>query len=243
MNLMVANSHLYYASTILMLFNFNMSGQKLINKSRFSATEFIYKVNVIHSPKENIKGGSENSMKNESGDINYLGIRFDSINIDGTDLVNTFYYYYDDRYNLLNQSASLSEVTDSSIWLHPPRSGIFNILEFCPFVYVKEGNASLWEWGVIINNEWVNDDFLAASGLYPTPDLKQKYLYTLKGDTNFFFNGNLYECKEIVAKSMLPVFNSEAHFLFSNEIGFPYILFRFSDVYTVTLDLKKIITH
>ncbi len=45
---------------------------------------------------------------------------------------------------------------DSNLWIHPPRTGVFNILETCPFPYVKFPitENTVWEDQVSVGDQW-----------------------------------------------------------------------------------------
>lgn len=78
-------------------------------------------------------------------------------------------YTYD--YKLSNGELGTNEMTglienEKNIWIHPPRSDFFKILELNPYPYVKfplkVGNA--WDWELSFGNQWSDSRWMVWSG-------------------------------------------------------------------------------
>ena len=74
------------------------------------------------------------------------------------------------------------ELNDTSLFIHPPRFGIYRVLEFCPYPLLNARQSS-WKWELDIGKYWAIDT------LYPVEQSVTFYnTYTRKGEVEIETN-------------------------------------------------------
>jgi hypothetical protein len=116
-----------------------------------------------------------------------------------------------------SESTGLVE-NKKNIWIHPPRTGLFRILELCPFPFVQYpcNKGQKWKWKMQIGNGWGDARWITWEG-----DVTNKYQYEVVDDdaivnTNF---GEL-QCKIIKSKAKSKIGTSELTAYFNDIYGF-----------------------
>ncbi|MEO9869789.1 hypothetical protein [Ekhidna sp.] len=106
-----------------------------------------------------------------------------------------------------------------NLWLHPPRSSFFEVLETCPFPYVKFPikDGDVWHEKLKVGDEWSQGKWtgnLLFEISYKV--VEEKVVDTEKIKTSFF---------AIEAEAKSSVGTSKAKFLFNENMGFTIIDF------------------
>jgi hypothetical protein len=124
-----------------------------------------------------------------------------------------------------------------NIWLHPPRTKLFKILELNPFPYVqkplKKGNT--WEWELRIGKMWGDIRWKTWDGL-----ITNKYHYRIT-DTKIILNTELgdLQCYRIESYAQSELGRTELISYFNNIYGFVRLEYVNIDKSRIILTLIK----
>jgi hypothetical protein len=68
---------------------------------------------------------------------------------------------------------------EKNIWLHPPRSFLFEILQLNPFPYIQKPyeKGNKWTWSLKIGDQWSNERWKVWKG-----GIENKYVYEIVDD-------------------------------------------------------------
>jgi hypothetical protein len=154
-------------------------------------------------------------------------------------VIRYLYLSQDDKV-LASESTGLIENL-KNIWMHPPRTDLFKILELNPFPFIQfpSKKDKNWNWKLIIGKAWSDSRWKLWEG-----QITNNYSYTIE-DTNKTFSSPQGEIKCLVIKS---VANSEigSTFLtayFSDIYGFVYLEYTNIDNSKIILKLNKILNN
>jgi hypothetical protein len=124
---------------------------------------------------------------------------------------------------------------EANLWMHPPRDGLFQILELNPFpsiVYPLEvGNT--WEWSLRIGNRWADDRWAVWEGIITN---NMTYEVTNKNITDTQW-GNL-ETWNIKAEALSELGKTSMEGVFNDNLGF--LDLRFVNIDGSKMDLSLI---
>ncbi len=145
------------------------------------------------------------------------------------------------RYVMNNGSFYTMEVSgaidnEKNIWVHPPRSAFFQILELNPFPYIKEpykiGNK--WSWKLNIGDHWSDKRWLEWKGqienIYNYKIIEKKTISTSFGDL---------ECYVTKANAKSRIGETELISYFNKDYGFVKLEYKNIDGTKTILDLQK----
>lgn len=123
-----------------------------------------------------------------------------------------------------------------NIWLHPPRSLFFQILELCPFPYVKLASDSLeWKEQIKISEKWQDErwatweDDLVLDLAYKNKGFKD--IETSRGKIRSLITES--KAKSAVGDAFLTTY-------FNSELGFVKMEYDILDKYIVLFELVEI---
>jgi hypothetical protein len=115
-----------------------------------------------------------------------------------------------------NESTGIIE-NKKNIWLHPPRSLLFRILELNPFPFIqtpyKTGNK--WQWQLDIGDTWGDSRWYEWKGI-----IKNQYQYEIVGKKNIKTTMGLLPCFVINAKAKSKLGETYLKSYFNNKYGF-----------------------
>ncbi len=122
-----------------------------------------------------------------------------------------------------------------NIWLHPPRTGDFNILETCPFPYVKFPleDDKAWEDQLLVDEQWSQGMWKG----YMLFDIK----YQIVGKRQFEVDNIKYDCWLIKSTATSKVGNSELMAIYHEDEGFMELKYKTLKDQQVVLKLESII--
>jgi hypothetical protein len=123
-----------------------------------------------------------------------------------------------------------------NIWLHPPRSRFFKILELCPFPYVKLSSDDLeWKDKIKIDQKWQDRRWATWEG-DQTIDLN----YVNKGFKNIETHLGEFSCLITKSTAKSTVGESFLTTYFNSELGFVKMEYEILGRYKVRLELVEI---
>ncbi len=90
---------------------------------------------------------------------------FDKYNSDYNQTVFKYSYVNLDGVEIYNEITGLVE-NDENIWVHPPRSFLFGILEFNAFPYIKFNKGVIsWSSNIKVPQSWSNENWFTWEGI------------------------------------------------------------------------------
>jgi hypothetical protein len=127
---------------------------------------------------------------------------------------------------------------DRNIWMPPPRMQLLNILESCPFPFIKApyevGNS--WDW----NNEVSRRFSDPRWGDWQT-DEEMSYKYQITDKKSYDTKFGVLECLEVTARGGGLIGSSSLVTLFHPDYGFIRMTFKHIDGSTTVVELDEII--
>ena len=107
-------------------------------------------------------------------------------------------------------------INDSLLFIHPPRSGKFKILQFCPYPYVENGKGvgDSWDFILEVDSYWRIDSIIPIEGVDTFT-----HRYTIQKDTVIDFADSQLHCLVIDATNSSVYGTSTARYIFNNDRG------------------------
>ncbi len=124
---------------------------------------------------------------------------------------------------------------ESNIWLHPPRSGSFRVLETCPFPYIKFplSKGLKWEDQLIIGDQW-------SLGLWQGKMLFD-ITYEVTGKQQFKIDNIMYDCWLIKSTANSEAGKSELTIVYHEDEGFMELTYETLKGQRIVLNLESTI--
>ncbi|TDX87003.1 hypothetical protein [Epilithonimonas xixisoli] len=126
---------------------------------------------------------------------------------------------------------------EMNVWIHPPRSNFFKILELNPFPYIKAPYqiGTKWNWKLEIGDHWADKRWLEWKG-----GIENNYDYEIKEKKNIATKlGNL-ECYIIHSKAKSRIGETELISYFNPNFGFVKLEYKNIDGTKTILELEKV---
>jgi hypothetical protein len=146
------------------------------------------------------------------------------------------------EYFINNGISYTKEVTGAienkmNVWIHPPRSNFFEILELNPFPYIKTPYkiGTKWNWKLQIGDHWSDKRWLEWKG-----GIENVYDYEIKENKIISTKlGNL-ECYIIQATAKSRIGETELISYFNSKFGFVKLEYKNIDGTKTVLELEKV---
>lgn len=172
--------------------------------------------------KINLKPIAGNPFQSQIDDYNQTGISYEFI--------------------MNNERPLTMEVTgaienEMNVWIHPPRSSFFQILEINPFPYIKAPYkiGTKWNWKLGIGDHWSDKRWLEWKG-----GIENNYEYEIVDKKNISTKlGNL-ECYIVNAKAKSRIGETELISYFNLKYGFVKLEYKNIDGTKTILELEKV---
>ncbi|UOK41699.1 MULTISPECIES: hypothetical protein [Flavobacterium] len=126
---------------------------------------------------------------------------------------------------------------EMNVWIHPPRSKFFEILELNPFPYIKAPYkiGTKWNWKLKIGDHWSDKRWLEWKG-----EIENIYDYEIINKTNISTKlGNL-ECYVVNAKAKSKIGETELVSYFNPNFGFVKLEYKNIDGTKTVLEIEKV---
>ena len=126
---------------------------------------------------------------------------------------------------------------EMNVWIHPPRSNFFRILELNPFPYIKAPYkiGTKWNWRLKIGDHWSDKRWLEWKGgienIYEYEIKEKKVISTKLGDL---------ECYLVYANAESRIGKTELISYFNPKFGFVKLEYKNIDGTKTILELEKI---
>ena len=146
------------------------------------------------------------------------------------------------EYLMENGEKLASEVTgaienEMNLWMHPPRSNFFKILELNPFPYIKAPykTGTKWDWKLSIGDHWSDKRWLEWKGR-----IDNVYNYEIKENKTISTKlGNL-ECYIVQATAKSRIGETELISYFNPKFGFVKLEYKNIDGTKTVLELENV---
>ena len=123
-----------------------------------------------------------------------------------------------------------------NLWMHPPRTDFFKILEMNPFPYVKEplkiGNS--WTWKLKIGSYWSDKRWLVWEGL-----IENIYNYKITDKVILQTKLGEIECLVISSNAISKLGETKLTSYFNNQFGFVKLDYTNIDCSKTIIELEK----
>lgn len=182
-------------------------GWAFVNKSDTSALENYFEIEVLYG----------NPMKQYVSDYYQTAIKFS----------------YADGYN------SITGLIENSrnLWLHPPRAGVFSILQLSSFPYIKypikKNNA--YSWSLISGSHYSDKRFLKWEG-----NLNTNTNYEVSSIEKINTDLGVLECYIIDGRSVNELGTGITQLYYNNKYGFVKIEFTSIDGTQINIELIEV---
>ncbi len=161
--------------------------------------------------------------------------------IDGNPMTTYMPYYNQTNifYKYTDGSNSITGVVENSknLWMHPPRAGVFRLLEILPFPYVKfpikVGDKYAWKLTI-------GDHYADSSLVYWTGSIENKMSYQVKSIDYLKTEFGALKCAKVNAKAESRIGISMADFWYNQEYGFVKMRFEALDSSILILELNEV---
>jgi hypothetical protein len=149
---------------------------------------------------------------------------------------------FDYEYVLNNGKNHLKETTGAienkmNVWIHPPRSNFFKILELNPFPYIKAPYkiGTKWNWKLEIGDHWSDKRWLEWKG-----GIENTYDYEIKEKKIIITKLGSLECYIVHAKAKSRIGETELISYFNPKFGFVKLEFKNIDGTKTILELENV---
>ena len=183
-----------------------------------------------------------NLEKIDNETVNHLILKPKSGNPFGKDIPDYNQTAIGYEYLMLNGESLTREVTgaienEMNIWMHPPRSNFFKVLELNPFPYIKAPYkiGTKWNWKLKIGDHWSDKRWLEWKGV-----IENVYDYEIKESKIIATKlGNL-ECYIVQATAKSRIGETELISYFNPKFGFVKLEYKNIDGTKTVLELENV---
>lgn len=146
------------------------------------------------------------------------------------------------NYQQVNGKFATNEMTGGienvkNVWIHPPRTDFFQILEINPFPYIKApfeiGNK--WNWSLRIGGHYSDSRWLLWKG-----NIVNEYQYEITGKVVVKTGVGDLDCWEITSTAKSEIFETGLKSYFNDKFGFVKLIYANCDGSSITLELDKV---
>ena len=124
-----------------------------------------------------------------------------------------------------------------NVWLHPPRTFLFHVLELNPYPYIKYPLAigRQWQDSMSIGDHWSDPRWKVWKGR-----IVNKYAYEVKGRTSVSVEGKQIPCWIIESSAKSSIGDTQLQSYFNEEYGFVKLDYTNIDGSKIILKLNKL---
>lgn len=124
-----------------------------------------------------------------------------------------------------------------NLWLHPPRTGLFGILELNPFPYIKQPIkiGAEWTWKLEFGEQWADKRWLLWKGKN-----QNKIQYKITGQSVIKTKLGVLKCYVVESEATSALGSTKLVSYYNNEFGFIKLDYTNIDKSKITLELQSI---
>ena len=126
---------------------------------------------------------------------------------------------------------------EKNVWIHPPRSNFFKILELNPFPYIQSPYqiGTKWNWKLNIGDHWSDKRWMEWKG-----GIENAYDYEIIDKKNIETKLGNFECFIIKSKAKSRIGETELTSYFNEKYGFVKLEYKNIDGTKTILELEKV---
>lgn len=182
------------------------------------------------------EGGNWRLHKKETETcIERIGIEIENGNFEGMTISKYNYYLYKGVTTDFEKAGIIEN--PKNIWIHPPRSSLFRILELNPFPYIKSpfriGNK--WEWKLDISDYYSSSAWKSWRGL-----ITNNYQYEIVDKTKLSTEFGILDVTVIKGLAKSRIGQTQLVSYFNELYGFVRLDYLNIDNSEIILELKEI---
>lgn len=172
--------------------------------------------------KINLKPVEGNVFQGKIDDYNQTGIAYE-------------YIMNNDRPLTMEVTGAIEN--EMNVWIHPPRSSFFQILEINPFPYIKAPYkvGTKWNWKLEIGDNWSDKRWLEWKGR-----IENSYDYEIVDKKNISTKLGELECYIVNSTAKSRIGNTELVSYFNPIYGFVKLEYKNIDGTKTVLELEKV---
>lgn len=124
-----------------------------------------------------------------------------------------------------------------NLWLHPPRTGLFSILELNPFPYIKQPikAGAEWTWKLEFGDHWADKRWLLWKGKN-----ENAIHYKVIGITHLASKLGTLKCYVVESEAKSALGSTKLVAYYNNEFGFIKLAYNNIDKSSLTLALQSV---
>ncbi len=161
---------------------------------------------------------------------------FDRMIPDYSQSIILYEYYTDQGSESYNEMTGVIENVQN-IWMHPPRTVLFRILELNPFPFIQRpyeaGNK--WSWELSIGSPWGDNRWKTWEGR-----ILNEMEYEITGLKKMPSRLGMLECWEVIATAKSELGKTSLKAYFHEQHGFVKLDYTNIDGSSVVLDLEEV---
>lgn len=125
---------------------------------------------------------------------------------------------------------------EKNVWMHPPRYGLFKILELNPFPFIQRPFAisHTWHWALEIGSQYGDKRWASWTG-----NLHNDITYTIAGIEQVVTKIGSLNCYRIDGVASNSIGTSKLTSFFNTEFGFVKMIYNNIDCSTTILELES----
>jgi hypothetical protein len=124
-----------------------------------------------------------------------------------------------------------------NLWLHPPRTGLFKVLELNPFPYVKQPLkvGAAWTWKLEFGDQWADKRWLLWKGKN-----ENKIHYKVTGKSVIQTKLGALKCYVVESEAKSALGSTKLVSYYHDEFGFVKLVYTNIDGSKMTLELQSV---
>jgi hypothetical protein len=145
-------------------------------------------------------------------------------------------------FKLLDGSSGTNEMTGvienrKNLWLHPPRTGLFSVLELNPFPYIKQPLkvGAEWKWKLAFGEQWADKRWLVWKGKN-----ENAIHYKVTGKSLITSKLGALNCYIVESEATSALGSTKLVAYYNDTFGFIKLAYTNIDKSSLTLELQSV---
>jgi hypothetical protein len=145
-------------------------------------------------------------------------------------------------FKLLDGSSGTNEMTGvienrKNLWLHPPRTGLFSVLELNPFPYIKQPLkvGAEWKWKLAFGEQWADKRWLVWKGKN-----ENTIHYKVTGKSLITSKLGAFNCYIVESEATSALGSTKLVAYYNDTFGFIKLDYTNIDKSSLTLELQSV---
>jgi hypothetical protein len=145
-------------------------------------------------------------------------------------------------FKLLDGSSGTNEMTGvienrKNLWLHPPRTGLFSVLELNPFPYIKQPLkvGAAWTWKLAFGEQWADKRWLVWKGKN-----ENAIQYKVTGKSFVTSKLGTLPCYVVKSEATSALGSTKLIAYYNEKVGFIKLDYTNIDKSSLTLELQSV---